>query len=481
MPPRISGARRILESSTLMTWGAFVVRAGSFLALLPVVLRELSPAEIVIWYLFASLTAMQTILDLGFGATFTRAVAYAMAGARSLAIVDATSDGRGDGTPDWKLMARIVSTMNAIFRRVSFAALLALGLFGTWALIAPTAALRDGTTTWFAWALVLLASTLKLRSGTYACYLEGTNRVALLRRWDIVFGLGALATGVATLLAGGGLLAVVASFQAWTLAGIARDREFCRRLDDGRFRSLVGAPFDREIVASLWPSAWRCGLGSIMTGGVIYASSLLVAQIGETPLVASYLLSMKLIESVSQFSMAPFYSKLPLLARMRAEGDIVGVVGSARRGMTLSYWTFVCGFLFLGLFADPMLVLLRSNASFATPELWILLGFAFLLQRYGGMHVQLYSTTNHIVSHTAEIVSGIIFGAVAFGLIGRIGVLAIPVGLICGYLGFYCWYVARLSYRAIGTRFAAFERTVLFPPATVFLAYSAWQATAGFM
>ncbi len=473
--------RRLWESPTLMTWGAFMVRIGSFFLLLPVVLRTLSAAEIVVWYLFNAVLALQWLLEIGFGSTFSRAISYAMAGAKSVTGFRTVNEDCGDGTPNWDLMSRVVSGMKVIYLLLAAASLMLVGSIGTWAMTKPIVAVDAGTDAWLAWALILIVCPLKMWANVYAYYLEGTNRIALIRRWDILFGLGGIVSGIAVLFLGGGLLGLVAATQAWLLARIFRDRALCHRLDGGRFGFLGKQGFPRDIVEALWPSTWRSGLGGIMTFGVLYGSNLLVAQIAETKSVASYLLAMKLIESVAQFSMAPFYSKVPLLARKRAEGDVAGLVRIARRGMIHSHWTFIAGFLFLAFFADPLLVSIRSNVTFVTPDLWILMGLGFFIQRYGAMHVQLYSTTNHIISHTAEIASGIIFIGVSLALLGKIGIYALPVAMICGYLGFYAWFVARQSYQAIGTDFMTFERLVLLPPMMLFLTYSGLRAGTGLL
>ena len=57
-----------------------------------------------------------------------------------------------------------------------------------------------------------------------------------------------------------------------------------------------------------------------MTYGLVQASGILYAQVGTAASIASYLLALSLIQTVSQFSQAPFYSKLPAFARLFAEG-----------------------------------------------------------------------------------------------------------------------------------------------------------------
>ena len=132
--------------------------------------------------------------------------------------------------------------------------------------------------------------------------------------------------------------------------------------------------------------------------------------------------------------------------------------------MSLAYWTYVGGFVVIGVLANPLLKFVGSNAEFVTPLLWGVMGLSMFAERYGAMHIQLYSTTNHIIWHTANGVAGLIYLAVALTLFNRIGVYAFPVGTLAGYLGFYCWYSAIYSYKTFGLKFWNFEKNTSFFP-----------------
>jgi hypothetical protein len=102
------------------------------------------------------------------------------------------------------------------------------------------------------------------------------------------------------------------------------------------------------------------------------------------------------------------------------------------------------------------------------------MGVAIFAERYGAMHLNLYSTTNHIISHVANGVAGVLFVAVSMGLASRAGVFAFPLGLLVGNLGFYAWYSALHSYRAFHLRFWSFERGIVLPPLAIVLLYAGW-------
>jgi len=471
--------QRAWESPTLMTWGMFAVRASSFVVVLPLVLTRLSPAEVVVWFLLATLLSTQWLMDLGFGSTMSRVVAYALAGATDAKGFREARTETQVRPPNWDLMARVVGSLRRIYFMLALASVAIIALVGSIALAAPVSRVAEPMHAWAAWLVVLALYPLGLWSNLYSSYLEGTNRVALVRRWDIFFGLGGIASSLLVLLLGGKLLALVIASQAWVLARIPRHPARCLPPAERRFPGFPRTPPDRALIAELWPAAWRAAVGSVMSYGVIYASNLLVGQSRDTALAASYLLSMRVIEMVDQFAMAPFYSRLPVLARLRAQNLLEELSASARLGMLRAYWTFVAGFLAFAFFAEPLLHLAGSHTAFVPPALWTILGLAYFLHRYGAMHVQLYSTTNHITSHVADSVSGAIFAVLALLLFPRIGIHAVPVALLAAYLCFYSWYTPMLSYRSIGTSFLRFERAVLLPPLALMLAYAAFVFAGG--
>ena len=75
---------RVWDSPTITTWGSYSTSTLNFIFVLPLLLTRLSTAEIALWYLFKSIMDLLPSADLGFGATFTRVIAYAMGGINDL-------------------------------------------------------------------------------------------------------------------------------------------------------------------------------------------------------------------------------------------------------------------------------------------------------------------------------------------------------------------------------------------------------------
>jgi len=464
----------VWSSPTLMTWGSFLSRSLSLVIVLPLILRRLDTPDIALWYLFSAIIGLQMMVDLGFSPTFSRVIAFAMGGlsAEELRDLRGIREVRELSRPNWLTIEHICSTMWIIYSRITLISSILLCTLGTWALIRPISLSSDPKSSWLAWFIILGTSTFTLLGNVYSSYLQGVNQIAILRRWEIITSLGSIITSFLVLTLNLGILGLVASNQAWAVINILRNRWLANYIEGGRFKHFVSTKNDDVVIKAVWPSAWRSGVGIFMTYGLIQLSSILYAQFGSSDSLASYLLGLKLIQMITQFSQAPFYSKLPLMAQKRALGGLKELVVIAQRGMKLSYWVYILGFIGFGIFGQPLLILIGSNASFPEKELWCLLGLAMFAERYGAMHIQLYSTTNHIVWHIVTLISGFIYITSTFVLFRYIDFYAFPLSLLISYLSFYCWYCARKSYKSFNLRFWEFERSVMIPPFLLLLTYS---------
>ena len=453
-------AQRVWHSPTLLTYGSFIARSFGLIIVLPFLLTELTTEEISLWYLFAAIAGFNLLVELGFSATFSRVIAYAMGGAE----VDEIKSPKGDagGSPNWQTMGRIWSTMGYVYSRLGVAWFLLLLCLGTLAVLRPIGLIEESYSAWLAWAVVLVSSTLSFLGIAYSSYLQGVNEIAVLRRWEIITSVGSTVTSVLVLTQGGDLLALVIAYQCWQLVNVARNRWLSRKVLGGRMKTFPGNARDETVLGAVWPSTWRTGVG-VFGYGVVQASSIIYAQVASPSAAATYFLALRLIQAVSQFSQAPFYSKLPRLARLYSEGRNAELVQLARKGMSLAYLTYVAGFVALGVAGESILDAIGSNAAFPGFLLWTLLGVAYFVERYGAMHINLYSTTNKIINHVANGIAGIIYIVVGVAGFPHLGIYAFPVALIAGNAGFYAWYAAAHSYRAYGLGFLSFERVTMLP------------------
>ena len=222
----------------------------------------------------------------------------------------------------------------------------------------------------------------------------------------------------------------------------------------------------------VWPLAWRAGLSSLTTQGIVSASGLIYAQFYPAASASSYLFAEKLFTSMRSFAQAPFYSKVPLLVIFRGQNKLAEWERVAQKGMFFASLIMVVGVIFFDLLGTYAFTLIKSNVDFPDHLLWLLMGWAYLLHRYGAMHTQLYTTINKVNSHISDLISGIIMIVFWMSFINIFGVYVFPLGMLCGYLLFYVWFAGYYSYGVIESRIIKFEFKANLLPFIILMVYS---------
>lgn len=456
---------RAWHSSTLNTWLSFAAKSGGLLLVTPLVLRFFTPAQTALWFLFLTINAITQMADFGFGPSFVRAISYARAGRCSLH----DSGGPLLDEPNPSLLAAIYLTLQRCYQRLTLIGGGIALVLGSLSLIRPISELSNQNDGWLAWGIVWMASLIVFRNSAYAQWLVGTNQVALVRRVEAACAVAATALTAVVLwlthnffwtVAAAALGAVFASFVVRRIALQLHTPQGVQVLPE----------MAKAVASFVWPAAWRSGIGVFMSSVLIQASGIIVAQTAPPSTAASYLLAMRLMQALVQVSVAPFSSKLPIFAAQYASGRLQMLIPAVRTSFTRAHWIYVVGVLLAAFTINPLLKLIGSRTEFVGTSFWLLLGVAFFVERFGAMHLQFYSLSNHILWHVANGISGSLYLLVSLLLLPYLGIVAFPLGIICGYAGFYSWFAASRTYRHYGLPVWEFESRSSLVPALLLLA-----------
>ncbi len=451
---------KIINSNTAMTWASFGARVLSFALPVIFLLPRFSAEQMSIWYLYISIIGLMNLIDMGFGVTFIRNIAYAMAGVKSLEESENVVEDKTNKTanpPNKILLKRIVSTMRFIYNRIMVISFVIIGIVGSIILNKPIGLIPDALNAWIGWVVIILTNSIVIRGNIFSSYLQGTNHIALFRRWEAMMFFAASLSTTLVAIKYPTLLNLVLIMQFWAVIGVGRNWYLCKKVLKKDFVAFNENKVDKTILIFLWPKVWRSGLGVFIARGMVEASGFVYAQISIPGKIASYLLALRIIQIISQLSQAPFYSKIPKLASLYAEGKITELVEFAKRGMQYSYWTYTISFILISIIIYPFLDKINSTTQFVNMQVWSIMGLAFIFERYGAMHLQLYSITNHILWHISNGITSIVFLLLSILLLPKLGVLAFPLGLFISNIIFYCWFAALHSYGKFNMRLLIFE------------------------
>ncbi len=455
-----------------MTWASLATRIGGLAILVPVVVTRLSAPEVLVWQMLSTITLLTSLADFGFSPTFARIIAFARGGGTLSEMAEGArgriaSPAGAHGETVLNIPA-VLAAQASVYRRLILLAVALTAIGGTAVLLRPIGGLAQPIEGWQAWAFSALAGLFILGNGANVAVLTGFDRIALSRRLDAFLSALQLASTCVVALAGLGLVAIVACYSVWTVPLYLANRWNARRV--AAAVAPQGTAPDPVLLAEIWRSAWRSGLGILMSTGIIQASGLIYAQVAAPADAAAYLLLLRGMTAASQLSQAPFYSRLPRMAQLRGQGRIDEVAQLATRGMAMAFWTFVVTALGLLLVAPPVLQAIGSSVAFPAPIVSLVLVAAFFVERYCAMHIQIYSLTHHIIWHLMNGISGVlmvVFGLILFPLMGQI---ALPLAMLLGYCSVFAWYGSRRSLQSLNAERLGFEVRTSIAPALLLAA-----------
>jgi hypothetical protein len=447
------------------------VRALTLPILLPVFLTRLDPQELKVWFLINVVLSLTTLSDLGFSHTFYRLIAFAMGGATRSDLIASQGASPDDHArqPNWQTVAEIFSVMVYMYALLAAVFLIGFLVIGTIAVYPAIEGLADPISVWTVWPIVGATASFSFFGSLFGIYLQGVDRIAITRRWDTLIQAGSVSTTLLTLLLGGGLATLLLLSQFWAVLGVVRNWLLCRSVHGGQLRKFGLLPYDRALLGAVFKPSWRSGLGAIASFGGVKLCVILLTRTASAEQAAMTLLAIQLMDQLVAFSMVPFYVKLPRFAVLRFQGARDQLVAEARRAMFLSHLCFILPGIIIAMTAAPLLEVIGSSVQFVDVQTWSLLLLGYWLARYGAMHIQLYSTTNHIIWHYANGLSSAVLIAIFAATVERLGIYAFCIANIIAFGFVYSPIAVRYSLRDVKMGLWQFEQRNLLLAAMLLL------------
>jgi hypothetical protein len=239
----------------------------------------------------------------------------------------------------------------------------------------------------------------------------------------MIFSILSVVVGSCVLSFGGGIVALAVSMQAIALLNPLRTRFLLSRVEDGRVIQMSAWKWDREAFLWGWGPTWRGFLSELGFSGLMRVVAIMFTAHGSKTDIATYLFSMRMMETLINFCQVPYSSIQPRLSRLLAAGDIKRMVVLLKQRYRIVWYLSSVGILFAA-FAFPFaLDLVGSNVDFMDAEEWLLLGFLVLLVRFLLLNASVAALGNRM-PYFLHALLAFALGSLAMTLLGnRIGLL----------------------------------------------------------
>ncbi len=375
------GIENIGKRDVVWSYASTFFTIGAGLILLPFILHKLPSETVGIWNIFQTITALVMMLDFGFRPSFARNISYVFSGVRKLQREGVVGVESCNCDIDYSLLQGTINVMRRFYRYISLAVLALLATAGTAYFYFLVLQKYDGdhTDAFVAWILLILINCYNLYTLYYDALLIGKGYVKRIQQITILGQSIYLAVAIGLIYTGFGLTAIVSAQLLSTITRrvIAKrvffDKEMNTHLSNAEPKS------EKEIMSAIYPNAVKVGLTNL--GGFLVTKSAVLMGAAYLPLsvVASYGITVQVLDIISRCGTVFYQSYTPKLAQYRAEKNL----HELKRLYTYSILSLLAimiagGIVFVAL-GDWALHFIKSDTTFLpTPMLCTMLVIYFL-------------------------------------------------------------------------------------------------------
>lgn len=391
-------------------WGYLsqFLQYGAALLVLPLLLRKLSSAELGVWYVFMTISALVTMLDMGFTPTLARNVSYVMGGARRL-LKDGLEVLDAPGTVDYGLLKIVIKTARKIFMLIAIGAAVLLGTLGSWYIVYVSHGQVDEQAVLISWAVFVVATVINLYYKYYTPLLQGRGLYAAFYKSSALANIGFIAVTAVLLQLDLGLIAVSIGFLVSALMGRWLS---WRYFYDEAFKSQVQQASEAsvssiEIFQTLWHNAWRLGLGVIGAFLILRANTLLSSIYLGLATTAAYALTLQVFSVLQGVSTVVFNVQQPTLARYRVTNQRQELVKTMELGLGCALGLFIFGALMLLWLGSSLIKWIGGQTEFLPVPLLVWIGLMMLLELSHSLAASVIVSGNQVPFVRPALLSGV--------------------------------------------------------------------------
>lgn len=441
------------KQDILWSYIGTILSMGANLLMLPFLMIFLDENTLGLWYVFASIGAIATLFDFGFGVTFARNVTYAWAGARELKKEGAELAINSE--PDYRLMKKVLKTCKIIYGIIAGSALLLLLTLGTGYVIFVSREI-NGYTYIIAGIIYAVAVFLNLYYGYYASFLRGVGNVAQANKNTVWARLLQIILMVVLLFMKFGLIGACVAYLAYgTLFRLLGKHYFYKYKGIGENLSKVkyepSGDEIKEMISIVWHNAWRDGAISLCNYCCNQVSTLICSAYLSLAETGTYSIGVQIASAIATIAGTLYNTYQPELqvAYISADKD------KMRKTMSMIVVSFVYLF-FLGtasfcVIGIPFLKLIKPSAVVSIPILIGLCVYQFIL-KYRNCYTSYFSCTNRIIYVGGFTISAILCVGLSFVAIGplNMGIWGLISAQIISQAVYNLWKWPSLGHKELG-------------------------------
>lgn len=404
---------KISKADIIWSYLGYILKFGSNLIILPMILRLLTKDEVGVWYAFTAVGSFVMLLDFGFSPTIMRNVSYSWGGATELQKEGFCSiENESDG-PNYELLYKIIITSKKIYFYISTAALLLMLTIGSVYIHSISHGLLDYKSIIVAWIIYSLGCFLNLYYSYWTPLLNGIGAIKDLQIITIISQVFYLSIAFVGLILGWKLIAISI---AYSLSGIVvrilAKRSFYKKNKIYstfiKYKKIVKFKECKEILGIIWHNAYRQGLVTLGAYLIMQSNIVICSIFIDLETTASYGIALQLFSVLGSFSVILFRSYLPLFNEARLRNEREKLIEYFSVSVIISWVCYLLGGFIIIVFGNMALKLIGSQTPLLPKGvLAFMLFYLFLEYNHGFLFATFITTENKVPFVNASLFSGV--------------------------------------------------------------------------
>ena len=435
-----------------MTWISSFVKFGNALFILPIVLLRFTEPEIAVWLLFNLINSLSFIADSGFGPTMIRAASYFYSGMNEIPgnINQYKMNYQKVSDTNYNGLMRLLNTYTTAYVLLGVFSILLLLTVGQFIVTNAIKLVNTNNQLITAYYVLVIRSLFWIQYIKWSSFIQGVDKVADIKKAEAISETGKIIAMFIILLLGGRILELMVIDLIFSILIYIYSKYYVKKWFDMKGHKYIPKlKFNWTLFKTLWPANWRfAGMlyGSFLT---THGVSVIVSQLNNASLIASYLLTHKLILYIRQVSQTPLYANLPRIFQLMAKKNYKYLKIFCARNIVIGLsiqFALLIGLLF---FSKPAMSFLDVNTALLPISIMIIMAVSIMLELHHGFHAQVYMGSNHVPFLLPGIISGIFILGIGSYVINIYGIIGLVLTQLLVQLLFNNWYPVYLNLKLL--------------------------------
>ena len=230
-----------------MSWFSFSSKILNIVLVLPLILNILNENELNVYFLFITIIATSNVIDFGFKSTFVRLFSYASTGLKSIDRIKYKKNNSKVGV-NWDLTERIFSASKKIYLIISISLSVILITVGSFMVMDSISLNAITIDLWISWIYIIITASISFYGRIYVCYLEGFNKVALIRRVEGYFALVTVISKLLVLYFWPSILALIFVEKTWLIINVFRNYYLSKKINQNKISKFKSIENDNTFL-----------------------------------------------------------------------------------------------------------------------------------------------------------------------------------------------------------------------------------------